>query len=173
MKRNLSETEQRLLAVLKMDSRKNISEIASILGISRVTAKKTLDSLLESGVIKAFTITLDDEEKDIVLVHVENLVEVPEELVLEDYFLIDGTHLLTLYYENLPKLRNAKILDVRIAVKRVSGNNLGRVEHIHCDLCNKEISGSPITVTINRKVYYACCPTCEKSLKKRITAASA
>ncbi len=173
MKRNLSETEQRLLALLKVDSRKNISEIASTLGISRVTAKKTLDGLIENAVIKSFTITLDDEENDMVLVHVEHIREVPEDLVLEDYHLIDGTHLLVLYYENLPKLKDAKILDVRIAVKRVSKNGPGRVEHIHCDLCGKEILSQPISVTVNRKVYYACCPTCEKGLKRRLASASA
>ena len=45
MKRNLSELEQRLVTILREDSRKTISEIALELDVSRTTARKTLDSL--------------------------------------------------------------------------------------------------------------------------------
>lgn len=162
-----------MIALLKADSRKNISEIAASLGISRVTARKVLDALVDDGVIKNFTITIDNEESNLVIVHLEDRSEVPDELVLEDYDLIDGTHLVVLYYENLPKLRNVKILNVRIATRRVSNNPMGRVELVHCDLCGKEIDSLPITVPINRKLYYACCPTCEKGLRKRGALASA
>ncbi len=173
MRRNLSETEQRMITLLKADSRKNISELASSLGISRVTARKTLDSLVDDGVIKNFTITLDNEEENLIIVHLEDRSEVPDDLVLEDYDLIDGTHLVVMYYENLPKLRNVKVLNVRIATHRFSNNPMGRVELVHCDLCGKEIDSQPITVSLNRKLYYACCPTCEKGLRKRGTQAFA
>lgn len=168
MKRNLSETEQRLIAVLKHDSRKSISEIASEMGISRVTAKKTLDYLVESGRIKSFTIRLDMDETDMALVHVADIDSVPQDLILENYELIDGTHLIVVYYEDLTKLKQVRVLDVKIAVRRDTNDNFGRLEHLHCDLCENEIHGTPIRVSINRKTYYACCPMCEKGLKKRI-----
>lgn len=170
MERNLSETEQRMLALLKIDSRKNISELAASLGISRVTTKKVLDGLIEEGIIKSFTITLSDEDENLVLVYLEDISTVPMELILEDYELIDGKHIIVLYYENLPKLKNAKILNVRIVVKKSNLNNVGRLALIHCDLCGKEIPSRPIVVQINKKVHYACCPTCEKGLKRRESA---
>ncbi len=173
MRRNLSETEQRMITLLKADSRKSISEIATSLGISRVTAKKTLDGLVDDGVIQNFTITLDNEESNLVIVHLEDREGVPDGLVLEEYSLIDGTYIVVLYYEDLPRLTNVQILSVRIATKRVSNNPMGRVELVHCDLCGKEIESHPITVSLNRKTYYACCPTCEKGLKRRGTQAPA
>lgn len=167
MERNLTETEQRMISLLRNDSRRNISEIASSLGISRVTAKKTLDALIEDGVIRSFTIKLETDDTNLVLVLMEDLEGVSDELLLEDYELIDGKHLLVLYYEDLPRLRSSKILNVRIVTRKVRGNALSRMEHIHCDLCGKEIPSKPIIVEVNRKVYYACCPTCERGLKRR------
>lgn len=87
-----------MITLLKADSRKNISEIAHSLGISRVTVRKILDGLVDDGVIQNFTITLGNEECNLVIVHLENRGEVPDELVLEDYDLIDGPHLVVMYY---------------------------------------------------------------------------
>ena len=78
MRRNLSELEQRLILLLKRNSRMSIVDIASELGTSRLTAKKALDSIISSGRIKKFTISIADEEKDMVLVYTDNLENIPE-----------------------------------------------------------------------------------------------
>lgn len=168
MNRNLSELEQRLITILKDDSRKSISEIAQELEVSRTTARKTMDSLLESGRIKSFTIQLDDDEKDLVLVHLEDSGPVPRRYVLEDFELIGGTHVIVMHYENLVKLEDLKIMEVRIARRRYSGESQGRISHIHCDLCGNEILRDPITLRVKGKTYYACCPNCEKTLGRRL-----
>ena len=173
MRRNLTELEQRLTELLKKDSRKSMSEIAEELGVSRITAKKTMDSLLESGKIKAFTVRLDMDDTDLAIVHLANHESVPEDMILEDFQMIDGTHIMVIYYEDLVKLNNVRILDVRIARRRVVNEGTGRVEHLHCDLCNSEIKITPIRVQVNKKVFYACCPTCERELKKRYQSLSA
>ena len=167
MRRNLSELEQRLILLLKRNSRMSIVEIASELGTSRLTAKKALDSIISSGRIKKFTISLADEEKDMVLVYTDNLENIPGNIVLERYSLIDGSYLVILYYEDLIKIKKVNIKRVEIATSRELYENMSRAENIHCDYCGKEIKDNPIPAEIRGKTYYVCCPNCERDLKKR------
>ncbi len=167
MRRNLSELEQRLILLLKRNSRMSIVDIASELGTSRLTAKKALDSIISSGRIKKFTISIADEEKDMVLVYTDNLENIPENIILERFSLIDGSYMVILYYEDLIKLKKASIKRVEIATSRESYENMNRVENIHCDYCRKEIKDNPISVEIKGKTNYVCCPNCERDLKKR------
>ena len=167
MRRNLSELEQRLILLLRRNSRMSIVDIASELGTSRLTAKKALDSIISSGRIKKFTISIADEEKDMVLVYTDNLENIPRNIILERFSLIDGSYMVILYYEDLIKLKKASIKRVEIATSRESYENMNRVENIHCDYCRKEIKDNPISVEIKGKTNYVCCPNCERDLKKR------
>ena len=167
MRRNLSELEQRLILLLKRNSRMSIVDIASELGTSRLTAKKALDSIISSGRIKKFTISIADEEKDMVLVYTDNLENIPRNIILERFSLIDGSYMVILYYEDLIKLKKANIKRVEIATSRELYENMNRAENIHCDYCRKEIKDNPISVEIKGKTNYVCCPNCERDLKKR------
>lgn len=172
MKRNISEIEQRMLTILKKNSRKSILDISSELGISRITAKKAFDALVSDGSIRNFTITLNEDMKDLVLVHVRDMSNIPMELVVEYFAMMDGTHVVVLYYENLVRIKNMEILDVKFAASRTINENIGRLENIHCDYCGKEIRESPIVFEIKGKTSYACCPNCERDLRKRREALS-
>ena len=167
MRRNLSELEQRLILLLKRNSRMSIVDMAAELGTSRITVKKALDSIISSGRIKKFTISIADEEKDMVLVYTDNLDNIPRNIILERFSLIDGSYMVILYYEDLIKLKKASIKRVEIATSRESYENMNRVENIHCDYCRKEIKDNPISVEIKGKTNYVCCPNCERDLKKR------
>lgn len=167
MKRNMTEIEQRLLVMLKKNSRKTILEAAEELGVSRITAKKAFDSLIDDGRIKNFTVNINEEMRDLVLVHAKNLEEFPPSLMIESFRLVDGSHLAVMYYENLPKIRDLPILDVKIVTERTIHDSIGRFEHIHCDYCGMETAGTQITVEIRGRTYYACCPNCERDLRKR------
>ena len=167
MRRNISELEQRLILLLKRNSRMSVVDMAKELGTSRLTAKKALDSIISSGRIKKFTISIADEEKDMVLVYTDNLENIPGNIVLERYSLIDGSYLVILYYEDLIKIKKANIKRVEIATSRELYENMSRAENIHCDYCGKEIKDNPIPAEIRGKTYYVCCPNCERDLKKR------
>jgi Lrp/AsnC family leucine-responsive transcriptional regulator len=56
----LSDSDLRLLALLKQDSRRSVSELASLLKVSRQTVQKRLSRLVDSGVIRRFTIETHD-----------------------------------------------------------------------------------------------------------------
>lgn len=167
MRKNFSELEQRLIVLLKKDSRMSLIDIAKELNISRVTAKKAMDSLVESGRIKKFTVTLDDEEKNLVLVFTDDISDIPEDLIVESFNLIDNSHIAVLYYEDLMKIEKKNIRKIEIAVSRKLNENQTRMEGIHCDYCQKEIKEKPILLTIKGTTYYVCCPNCKRDLKKR------
>ncbi len=166
MKRNMTEIEQRLLVILKKDSRRTIVEAAEELGVSRITAKKAFDSLISEGRIKNFTVNISEDMKDLVLVHTKSLKSFPQTLLIESFRLLDGTYLAVLYYENLPRIRDLPIIDVQIATERTINDSAGRLEHLHCDYCDREITGNPIILELRGKTYYACCPNCERDLNK-------
>ncbi|MCW6170981.1 MAG: TRASH domain-containing protein [Thermoplasmatales archaeon] len=167
MKRNLTEIEQRMIVILKKDSRKSISDLSKELGISRITAKKAMDNLIAEKKIKSFTVTVDDDLRDMVLVHVNDLTGVPLNRIVEYFELIDQTFMLVMYYEDLLDVENLPILDVKVVRGRVLGDNPGRLAHLHCDYCGNDITGKPIIVEVGGRTYYACCPTCERDLRKR------
>ena len=81
MNTNQAETEQRMLTILKNDSRKSIIDLAHELKISRITARKVLDSLIQSGKIRKFTISIDEDERDLVMIHTSNMEKIPKSLV--------------------------------------------------------------------------------------------
>lgn len=170
MKKNQAEIEQRMLSILKMDSRKSIVELAKELDITRITAKKIFESLVQSGRIRTFTITTEDDERDLVLIHVSNLDLIPKELIVETFNLVDQTFVVVMYYENLLKVKNVNIMDIKIAFSRTVNMTSGRKSNIHCDYCGAVISSSPITLTFGGRTYYACCPNCENDLKRRLEA---
>lgn len=58
----LTATDRQLLSMLRQDSRRSISEMAAVLGVSRTTVKERMDRLYESGVIEKFTIKVADAE---------------------------------------------------------------------------------------------------------------
>ena len=146
MKRNLTEIEQRMIVILKKDSRKSISDLSKELGISRITAKKAMDNLIAEKKIKSFTVTVDDDLRDMVLVHVNDLTGVPLNRIVEYFELIDQTFMLVMYYEDLLDVENLPILDVKVVRGRVLGDNPGRLAHLHCDYCGNDITGKPIIV---------------------------
>ena len=57
----LDDTDYRLLAILRDNARTPVTSLAHALGVSRGTVQNRIDKLLESGVIRGFTIRLKPE----------------------------------------------------------------------------------------------------------------
>ncbi|WP_330647172.1 Lrp/AsnC family transcriptional regulator [Thioclava sp. FTW29] len=60
----LSPTENLILELLRENSRRSLTEIADIVGLSRPTVKYHVDKLIESKVISRFTIEVDTTQVD-------------------------------------------------------------------------------------------------------------
>jgi Lrp/AsnC family transcriptional regulator, leucine-responsive regulatory protein len=56
----ISNRDRRLLALLRQNARRTISEMAAVLGVSRTTVKERMERLVSNGVIKQFTIRTAD-----------------------------------------------------------------------------------------------------------------
>ncbi len=76
MNRELSIHDRRLVAALKKDGRASITNLAAMLGLSRVTVQSRLERLVKTGIIQRFTVELDasaelDLVRAIMLIEVE------------------------------------------------------------------------------------------------------
>ncbi|AGS24404.1 Lrp/AsnC family transcriptional regulator (plasmid) [Rhizobium sp. CB3060] len=56
--------DHRMIAELRINGRASVPQLAQILGVSRVTAQRRLDRLIENGDIRGFTVRLRDEVRD-------------------------------------------------------------------------------------------------------------
>lgn len=59
----LDKNDERLIAALRRDSRKTLSELSAELNLSRTTVRARIDRLTTSGVILGFTVVLKEEAK--------------------------------------------------------------------------------------------------------------
>lgn len=161
---NLNYNESKILRILKEDSRRSASEIAELTGLNRNTVSRIISNLVERGTIRNFTINIDSEDEDImVLAEVENLFDIPEEFMVESIELSDGTFLVVLrkeaLYEKFP-VRSMKI------VHKLSHYEENEVDFdLYCDYCRKQITDSPIKLQTKGNTYYACCSNCRSSLE--------
>ena len=169
MTHDKAELDERLIAILKGNSRMPVSDIAKELQISRITVKRRIDELVNSGVISGFTLKLSIEDENLALVHFEKGGELPADLLLEDYELIDGSHLAVMHYEDIPKLGDMKIRDLKIVKRRRFFDANIRLSYVHCDYCGKLIIDTPISVKLNNHIYYACCSNCERSIRQKVS----
>jgi len=60
----ITQTDRRLLAALKTNSRASLTELAAATKVSRATVKSHLSCLIDSGVIRRFTIETNLEDSD-------------------------------------------------------------------------------------------------------------
>lgn len=160
------EIEQRIILMLRRNSRASIVDMARSLSISRITAKKAFDRVIADGRVRSFTISSREDEENLALVHLKPGSTIPEELLLEKFSLIDGTSLDLIYLEDLGELHDAGIIGVDIVKKRDHGKAPLRTRNLHCDYCHAEIRGIPISVTYDSREYFVCCPNCQKDMNR-------
>ena len=56
----LSPTDRQLLSLLQQNSRRSVTELAAILGLSRTTIRERVEHMVERGVIRRFTVDIAD-----------------------------------------------------------------------------------------------------------------
>ena len=60
----MDDTDQRLVAALRADGRRSVSDLALDIGVSRATIRARMDRLVASGVIAGFTVQLTSDLQD-------------------------------------------------------------------------------------------------------------
>ncbi|MHA1209653.1 MAG: Lrp/AsnC family transcriptional regulator [Candidatus Freyarchaeota archaeon] len=59
--KKIDETDKKIISILMENSRKSFKDIAKELGMSVITVRKRVQKLVDEGIIKKFTITLNPE----------------------------------------------------------------------------------------------------------------
>lgn len=57
----MTDTDQKLIALLRRNARASVSDIAAEIGVSRATVRARIDRLIESGEILGFTVVLKSD----------------------------------------------------------------------------------------------------------------
>lgn len=185
----LDEIDIRILNILARDSRTSVSEIARELGLSRPTVRRRIRRLVDSGIIKSFTIEVNenalrgfqilcsfkaDDVEDIVR-RLRNLKEVT------DIYVTTGERNITC----VARVADLKTLEslleefkgygvpfelsiVLSLERRRPLPLIPRFAKLACDYCGKEITGEPLLYTFRGRKYYLCCPTCYREFSKKM-----
>ncbi len=192
MELKLDEIDLGILKILRENSRASISMIAKRLGVSRPTVRSRMSRLKSTGVIKKFTVILDESVmSEKVVFFISITTEKPRDII-ENLLELDGISeaYLTSGDKNIIckaevsdtrefKELMEKIYEMRVGVEsNIVLSLLKRKEievepgmsfQLNCDFCRNEIVGKVHTYKRHRREYYFCCPTCLKKFKERFS----
>lgn len=186
---HLDETDILLLNALQKDSRRSLKELADLADISVPTARARLDRLVNSGVIRQFTVALDPQklvggmtafihlkvrlsDMEAVKVALSGMDEVMAlYLTMGDCDLIarvcvsDARVLEEFILKKLskvPAIESARSSVVVETTKEEYGAYIkpGFGIRVFCATCRKEIQDRPIKRVLQDVEYYFCCETC-------------
>jgi DNA-binding Lrp family transcriptional regulator len=57
----VDDLDHKIITLLRSDARRAVASLAAELGVSRATVQSRIDRLIENGVIRGFTIAIDDQ----------------------------------------------------------------------------------------------------------------
>lgn len=139
----IDEKDEKILEILKQDSRTPYTEIASELDFSEATVRKRIDKMKEEGVIERFTIELDpanlgyhmvtflglDVEPEHFLKAVEKLSEIEEvrwvakstgdHMIMSEIWAEDNEHLSKIMSEKVGKIEGVRDLCPAIILEKI------------------------------------------------------
>lgn len=182
----LDKIDLEIIRLLMDNSRISVTEVANRLGISRPTVRDRLRKMVQNGVIKKFTVKLDDSMfKGIMVLFqfrpkemnklINKLMEKDE--VTQLYLTSGGDTLFGIgIYENLDKLKKdvfelveeGETFSFYIVVKKIKDSNFIPLLafELYCDYCGKEIKENPIEFTLYNRNFYFCCKTCLNNFRR-------
>lgn len=185
----LDEVDQMILKLLLEDARASISYIARELGLSRPTVRRRVKRLIERGIIKGFSVVIDESLlKGFQLVctfKASNVDEVVGELEklseVSEIYLTTGERNVVC----LARIADVKALEALLnkfsslnvpfevsivlkSIKKPISPESLRILKLKCDYCGKEIIGKPLTYTLHNRKYYLCCPICLREFSRKM-----
>jgi Lrp/AsnC family leucine-responsive transcriptional regulator len=185
----LDETDILLIRALQKDSRRSLKELADLADISVPTARSRLDRLVNSGVIREFTVALDPQKlvggmtafihmkaklSDVEAIKVA-LSEMDEVMAL---YLTTGEcdlvvrvcvsdsraleEFILKKLSKVPGIESARSSVVVETAKEEYGAYIrpGFGIRVFCATCRKEIQDRPVKRVLENVEYYFCCETC-------------
>lgn len=188
----LDNLDVKILAHLQSNSRESFQEIAKRCLTSVPTVKSRVDRMLELGIIRKFTIDIDNSKlgitEAILLVNAKpgavnriteellGLEEVKELYVTSDSDTAvisrvagDMRRILTIQEKiNLTDVNNIRVLSVKNAFGKDSTIPLGSSSiTLTCCYCDKKVAGDAVRKKFDDKDYFFCCNTCLGEFEKK------
>ena len=129
-----------------------------------------ITALMGKGIIKGFTIETGQENDRLLVVELESTEGIDQDIIIDDFQLLDGTHIITVPFSDSFKLQGIKVKRIQISTGRRRNTGSVNIEGIKCDFCGKEITSDPLKIREGKSLYYVCCTSCEANLKERLEA---
>ncbi|MCS7365887.1 MAG: TRASH domain-containing protein [archaeon GB-1867-035] len=185
----LDEIDNAILRVLLSNARASISDIAREVGISRPTARKRIQRLLSSGLIKGFSAIIDESLlkgfQVVCWIKASDAEKIASELekineVTRVYVTSGERNIICI--ARIPDMMSLESLinklssynlpfELSIVLKSISKPIFPEflsILKLKCDYCGKEIVSKALTYTIHNRRFYFCCPTCLREFSKRL-----
>lgn len=184
----LDDTDAEILRLLLDDGRRSYTEIGEKVGLSSPTVSTRIDRLEEIGVIQGFTVDVDRSKLtsgDSVILDVETRPG-HTDAVVESLAGVDSIECILQAFE--PRVTVHAILDDRelevlfddvLDSERLRGYEVRKVANtmwnprvdegdlaLECAQCGKPIHGDGVSVTVEERRYYLCCPSCESLFRE-------
>ena len=190
----LDNLDIKILTHLQDNSRKSFQEIAKACLTSVPTIKSRVDRLLELGIIKKFTIDIDNSKlgiaEAILLVNARpsavsrianELLEMEEvkelyltsdsDLAIVSRIAGDMQHILAIQDRiNLTDVNNIRVLSVKAPFRKDTSIPLASSSiTLTCAYCDREVTGDAVRKKFDDKDYFFCCHTCQGEFEKKYT----
>jgi len=191
----LDETDYRILTALQRDGRSSFRELAKDADVSVPTVRSRIKRLMDLGIIKQFTVVIDQtglegEVSAFISLRgrIQDLKSLAETLksmeeVSEAYFTtgeynllikvsVPSLHALEEFTLNelskIPGVEYSRSSVIVGPIKQQYGPTLrpGFSVRINCETCGKEIQGEMVKVRFGRREHYFCCNSCAGIFRK-------
>lgn len=187
----LDNLDIKILAHLLENSRRSFQEIAKYCLTSVPTVKSRVDRLLELGVIRRFTVDIDNSKLNlpeaVLLVNAKpqavsriaeelrGLEEVKELYVTSDSEAAivcrisgDMQRILSIQDRiNLTDVNNISVIPVKSASRKVTLPLASQSITITCAYCDKKVTEGAVRKKIDDKDYFFCCNTCMGAFEEK------
>ena len=188
----LDNLDVKILTQLQGDSRKSFQEIAKHCLTSVPTVKSRVDRLLELGIIRKFTIDIDNSKlgvaEALLIINAKPLAvnKIAEELLKfeetkELYITSDSDAAIVSRVAgdmqrilsiqdmiDLTDVNNIRILSIKSASRKDATIPLAAsIIMLDCVYCHKKVTGNAVRKKIDEKDYYFCCTTCQGEFEKK------
>ncbi len=167
----MDEIDLKLINLLKENSRRSISELAKLLGVSRQTVRARMERLEDEGI--RYTIKFPIKKYVMLIVETDDVSGIMDcEEVLELNKVTDTKYVLKVNVRDLRELSgvlsklNAKVLEVLPVIDVIEKDQPVTMKvRFKCDYCGKELYDEPIVYRFRNKVYVFCCKVCLREFK--------
>ncbi len=190
----LDNLDVKILTHLQGNSRKSFQEIAKACLTSVPTVTSRVDRMLEMGVIRRFTIDIDNSKLGIteailivnakpgavgrIIEELKGLEEVKELYVTSDSDVAiisrvagDMQRILAIQdMINLTDVNNIRIISIKSSFIKDSNIPLASSSiTLTCSFCDKKVAGDAVRKKFDDKDYFFCCNTCKGEFEKKYT----